>query len=121
MNEEQNTLDMTRNYTESIPVDLAKKLYKAGMPIETSADDEWWCPPYAEVFDWLMEKGISIELAIWYNPFRDVYDFNVDSRVNGLHAPHERYPSWTEAATAAIEKALEILNEEGGASLRPRP
>ena len=105
---------MTRNYTESIPVELAKKLYKAGMPIETSADDEWWCPPFAEVFDWLMEKGYIIMVVPTVSP----EDYHIGDTIqnwtayvngNSVYLP---YSTWPKAANAAVEQALEILEEK---------
>lgn len=65
-----------KHHTESISPDLAKKLKEKGMPITYSNHPhqiapnvrgivmgnfkEIDCPSYAEVFDWLMEKGVFI-------------------------------------------------------------
>ena len=101
---------MTRNYTESIHVELAKRLYKAGMPIETSADDEWWCPPFAEVFDFLMEKEIGVSLFSFFDGRQFVWDWSIDTPK--YSDSREGYETFELAATAAIEKALEILNQK---------
>jgi len=83
-------------------------------------------PNFAQVFDWLMEKGIP-ELNVTFMPalFEDdeeTYGFTMTAKIpnkngNGYYyrpfsSPYNvRYPAWPEAATAAIEKALIILEE----------
>lgn len=108
-------------YTESISPDLAKKLKEKGMPIEmqplyaqeapnargiVKAGVGLWCPPYAEVFDWLMSDNRQITIVIepsFYEPYLGKI-YNKDGFVNGFDGT-----TWHEAANAAITKALELI------------
>lgn len=119
-----------KHYTETISPDLAKKLKEKGMPIEmqplyaqeapnargiVKAGVGIYCPSYAEIFDWFLDKGIKIEIYLSMtrldaakNPVEKIYAWNVFSRqieVNG----EEDSMSWVEAADTAIIKALELI------------
>ena len=109
---------MTRNYTAQVDWKLTIRLHEAGFPKEIDS------PLFGEVFDWLMEKGIP-ELNVTFYPalFEDdeeTYGFTMTARLPNKNTEgyfyhpystsfNKRYWSWTEAATAAIEKALEIM------------
>lgn len=119
-----------KHYTESISPDLAKKLKEKGMPIEmqplyaqvapnargiVKAGVGIYCPPYAEVFDWLMDKGIDAEvyLSMTHNGVNGVvkvyaYCVHSSKHLNEEHGEQDTM-SWTEAAEAAITKALELI------------
>ena len=130
---------MTRNYTALCSFDLSKRLKEAGFPQTPLhdwyglngelnpflPDEESLTDPYfSEVFDWLMEKGIP-ELNVTFYPalFEDdeeTYGFTMTARLPNKNTEgyfyhpystsfNKRYCSWTEAAAAAIEKALEIM------------
>lgn len=106
-----------KHYTDTIPVELGYLLEDKGMNVKClqevagAGTDE--IPPYgqkvlttyAEVFDWLMEKSVKIYLdsdsGLWAWFIESDYDLKRT----------EDYPSWHEAANAAIEKALELIKE----------
>jgi hypothetical protein len=94
---------MTRNYTAQVDWKLAIRLHEAGFPKEITE------PLFSEVFDWMLEKGISIEVSVWHAPIQDRYEYLIDPRGRGLICPDHRFDTWQEAATAAIEKAMEIM------------
>lgn len=108
-------------YTSQISLPLAKKLKEKGMPIEmqplyapeapnargiVKAGVGLWCPPYAEVFDWLMKEEIYITIE------RNILD---PAHYHGEVFRYTRFETladgdtWHEAANAAIEKALELI------------
>lgn len=119
-----------RCYTETIPISLAEKekLKEKGMPyIEIDCEtydsgteyqrDERWCNnTYAEVFDWLMEKGVFIfgfrRFDNWRWAYSSEWRFRIEledisqESVNGYLVNGN---TWHEAANAAIEKALELI------------
>lgn len=106
-------------YTATIPPTLAEKLKERGMPMMTNVSisivedkpvvddngEQWYRPTYAEVFDWLMEKGIMITI-------RAVYYLNGELGGWQPHYNHwglKKCDSWHEAANAAIEKAITLI------------
>lgn len=106
-----------KHYTDIIPLDLAEKLKEKGMPyIEIDCEtydsgteyqrDEVWCNnTYAEVFDWLLEKGVVITIRA---------DYYLNGEIAGWipHYNHwgmKRCNAWHGAAEAAIEKALTLI------------
>lgn len=119
---------MNRYYTETIPVALAKKLKEKRMPLiislipnylgdpECEAYEKVEPPTYAEVFDWLMERGLRIVIE----PFWDFANERITDmwcyyivKVGTLSSQPKntisQYGTWHEAAEAAIEKALELI------------
>lgn len=97
-------------YTETISVTLAEKLKEKGMPIETEGTNIW-CPPYAEIFDWLMEKGYLIVVlrsegrwCYWVGLTTDYDTYDDTYEIEG-----EDFGTWHKAANAAIEKALTLI------------
>ena len=119
-------------YTEIVPFELAKKLKEVGFDFpcthyyvkheiegasgrRTAMHPKNWnkgghntsTPTYAKVFDWLIGKGVTVEMSInrrsvW---FADIYKiWEGDKNQIGLGTFHE-------AANAAIEKACELLKE----------
>lgn len=62
-------------------------------------------PTYAEVFDWLLEKGIIITIRAYYflNGERGAWQPHYN------HWGLKRCESWHEAANVAIEKALTLI------------
>lgn len=103
-------------YTSIIPYSLAEKLKAAGMPeikIEWNPiHEKYHCfNTYAEVFDWLMGKGIGIGIKHhWSGMVYQGYDWNVCQFCRTI-TPHfdTAYGTWHEAANAAIEKALTLI------------
>lgn len=111
-------------YTEIVPFELAKKLKEAGYkeecsghyakdgllwethPKQNSNDTEIFfsAPMYCEVFDWLIGKGLSVEMTL-FTSFcgADLWRFRPM-----FHQSFEE-KNFYEAANAAIEKACEIL------------
>lgn len=106
-----------KHFTDIIPLSLAEKLKEKGMPMITSVSisiiedkpvvdengEQWYRPSYAEVFDWLMEKGIILYLDATYKHFF----WRIDT-VEGI-LQTEEFITWHEAANAAIEKALTLI------------
>lgn len=96
-------------YTDTISIDLAKKLKEKGAP-----EVEWvyynyggikMTPNYAEVFDWLMSEKRQY---VWIEPHFRVSDERFSFRINS--SSDERiFDTWYEAATKAIERALELI------------
>lgn len=117
-----------KHYTETIPVALAGKIKEKGMPIEmqslyaqealnvrgiVKAGIGLRCPSYAEVFDWLMEKGLSCEITrhidFAHEEVCPEWDWDIE-KVGALRDSPQGYGNtWHEAAEAAIEKALELI------------
>lgn len=102
-----------KHYTESIPVELAKKLKEAGMPEDCGCNLCCYLPydveekyTYGFVFDWLMERGINIML----DKDGGLWSRFIEAELQFLRT--EDYPSWHEASNAAIEKAVEIITKE---------
>jgi len=110
-------------YTEIVTFELAKKLKEAGYPQDnyTREYDEsgvlfrlivgrpfFVAPTYADVFDWLIGKGLSVEMA----KVKSLYSIHWVSRIEGIPQRERRRKtklSFHEAANAAIEKACELL------------
>lgn len=115
-------------YTDTIPLPLAEKLKEKGMPITYSKHphqiapgvrgivvgnfEEIDCPNYAEVFDWLIEKGIITSIYPFITEIRMIaYKLIIKTVRNNKVTTHctNVYSTWHEAANAAIEKALELI------------
>lgn len=104
-------------YTDRISLDLAKELESKGFIPDIGADDwdiiaaEWKTAEacfdtYADVFDWLYEKGIYIMISqkedtnewLYLLGFYGVYKYGGET--------------WNEAADTAIRMALKIINDK---------
>lgn len=109
-----------RYYTSTIPVALAKKLKEKGMRIITVVRENYleggYYPPeivtpaYAEIFDWLMEKGINISVS-YLGILREKQPY-YEAYINWNNTANEKTftkCTWHEAAIAAIEKALTLI------------
>lgn len=115
-------------YCETISAYLAKKLKEKGMPIEmqplyaqeapnargiVKAGVGLRCPSYAEVLDWLMEKGLSCEITrhidFAYEEVCPEWDWCIEKVGVLSDAPQGYSNTWHEAANAAIEKALILI------------
>lgn len=110
-------------YTSTIPLPLAEKLKEKGMPIVLGKRYANICPnteddkmpyqilcstTYAEVIDWFMSKECEICIKIaMYSPTK--FDWAVTSHSHWGNFSGVTYPSWHEAAEAAIEKALTLI------------
>lgn len=107
-------------YTSTISTDLAKKLKEKGMRIITVIRENYleggYYPPeiitpvYAEVFDWLIEKGIYISVSHLgilrgKQPYYEAY-MNWNNTANEKTYTKK---TWYSAANAAIEKALTLI------------
>lgn len=102
-----------KHYTDTIPLELVKKLREVGMPLPLYQRgfedvDGGITTTYAEVFDWLMDKDINISvvnrvtsLGIGFFP-----------SVNGLMPECIDGRHWHHSADMAIEKAIELIKEE---------
>ena len=107
-------------YTEIVPFELAKKLKEVNYPdyltrnwynekgeiIDTLPMDDYPAPTYAEVFDWLIEKGLSVELSshlvVWKSTLWSIQPCQELFRGEG---------SFQEAADTAIETSCALLTE----------
>ena len=101
-------------FTATIPLPLAEKLKKKGMHQLRDSRMEGWLNSgdnitYAEVFDWLMKKGVLMEQTHLFGEFcmRPIM-FNSDGEIMPI-AHYYKCNSWHEAAEAAIEKALTLI------------
>lgn len=119
----------TKYYTEIVPFELAKKLKDAGYKEECSGhyakDGYLWethpkqnsndtenffsAPTYAEVFDWLMGKGLSVKIQIAIGNAGWI----ISAICWGENWCDISPATFHEAANAAIEKACEILKKNG--------
>ena len=105
-------------YTERIPLILAERFYKAGMPKVLLNRT----PTYAECLDWLMDKGVMIDITVcrgkeytavirWWTLVKEdikrlsIYGYGKsESMVEALNEAFETIPE-------ALEK-VGIYNEE---------
>ena len=134
-----------KHYTEIVPFDLAKKLKNGGYPqdlytpfayndggelIEWIGKSTLTAPSYADVFDWLMLQGESIEVCLdgyytkqggklelhsWgYRLWHFYHHLDESGETNPCWDDRlfevGEIGSWEDAANKAIEKALELLN-----------
>lgn len=102
-------------YTSSIPSTLADKLKATGMPIEKESNN-FLCPTYAEVFDWLMDKGWLVNIGREYDfaneEVTDKFEWAIE-KVGYFSNQHGSANGWSgtwhEASNTAIENALELI------------
>lgn len=112
-------------YTELIPVPLAEKLKEKGMPLKVHEEvfrgngehyvKSYWTT-YADVFDWLMERGLRIVIEPFWDfaneRITDMWDCDIvkvgvfSSQPKTTISQHD---TWHEAAEKAIEKALILI------------
>ena len=80
-------------YTKITPIPLYYKLLKKGMPISRMT--------YAEVFDWLLEKGICVNIRPegYVYTGDDMWQYTCYGATKG----------WIETANDAILHAIELL------------
>lgn len=132
-------------YTKHIPFDLGVKLKEAGYwdprctydtcyngPCYIESGDRFYgdgviapseyivpAPTYAEVFDWLMEKGIFIQMEPWHTfalqeRMGFVYEINTineeEAKINC--EVWNDFASFGLCADAAIARAVEVLKEK---------
>lgn len=95
---------MAKRFTAQVPTNV---LYEIGWHNPTT---------YAEVFDYLSERGMLISISRYYDfgceCFGDGYDWSVDCE-NTLRMGEFGYDeTWIEAANSAIKCCLEQLNDE---------
>lgn len=117
-----------KHYTETIPAALAEKLKEKGMSMmpclnitqtNSFSDDGgihfYYFPTYADVFDWLMEREVFIEIELEWDFAEEVisdgWEYGVIKKgtIHNRLFSHGRCDSWHEAADAAIEKALTLI------------
>lgn len=116
---------MNKNYTKEVSTELAQRLKELGFPaIETIIPDYFgevgdhikiYPPTYANVFDWLIEKGIYIDIYACYMYVEfgvEHWVFGGDVASKGTNCSTEEFRTWEEAAVSAIDMALIILEEE---------
>ena len=88
-----------KRYTESIPYELYLKFSDAIGQFEKT-------PTYAEVFDWLAEKGVVVcVMQRWKFASNEVMDYM--PVVNQFSM--DFCATWHDAANAAIDSALKLL------------
>lgn len=101
-------------YTQELPIELALKLQGAGMPCmiyDTYRTDA----TFAEALDFFLKKGMLVNISRHWDfadeKITDTWDWDIE-KVGSIHGVHEGYAyTWHEAATKAIEKALEIISK----------
>lgn len=119
-------------YTDCISVTLAEKLKEKGMPITMSHHlyqpepgvrglvranfKELDCPTYAQVFDWLMERGWLVDIGREYDfateQVTERFEWAIEIVGYFSSQPDNGggwCDTWHEAANAAIEKALTLI------------
>ena len=88
-------------YTNIVPTPLYSKLLEKGMPEN--------CMTYAEVFDWLLEKGICVNI----HPDRFCYEDDDMWRYNchgqSTYGPIRATKGWIKTANDAILQAIELI------------
>lgn len=113
-------------YTEIVPFEVAKKLKDAGFPqyhnkgpwyntfkelrLFSVCGDAVQAPTYAKAFDWLIEKGIAVEME---RTFKEWCAFLCPIEPDTMGSSIFHGPTFHKAANAAIEKACEILKGNG--------
>lgn len=110
-------------YNEIVPFKVAKKLKEAGFPqaetlsfYKSSGDAEKgeildkteyiFAPCYASVIDWFIEKGLSVEVFLYYNTWRSCVTLPSGKNEYFVHAR-----DWFKAADQAILWAITKLNK----------
>lgn len=88
-------------YTNIVPTHIYSKLLEKGMPVNLVT--------YAEVFDWLLDKGICVNI----HPDRYIYMgddmWRYTCHVDKLYGPLSATKGWIETANNAILCVIEQL------------
>lgn len=88
-------------YTKIVPTHLYSKLLEKGMPVNLVT--------YAEVFDWLLDKGICVNI----HPDRYIYMgddmWRYACYVDKIYGPFSATKGWIETANDAILCVIERL------------
>ena len=92
-------------YIETISADLAETLKDRGMPIKRIIHPER-AVTYGRVFDWLMENDLLVNIGGGNDVWRGTINMPIGYFNTGIKN------TWHEAATAAIEKALELIKKD---------
>lgn len=100
---------MGAHFTKRVSDELTKSLDEAGMHIQLIVNEveeiTVYNPTYAEVFDWLMYKGISVEVVFqfgrWVGSCTELSTFE--------RFGIENTNNWESATEAAIKKALALI------------
>ena len=90
-----------RCYTNVVPESLWFKLLDKGMPAD--------CVAYAEVFDWLLDKGICVNIHPdkYSHKSADMWRYTCYGKSN--YGPLSATKGWIETANDAILCAIEQL------------
>lgn len=114
-----------KRHTEQVTRELALRLQDAGMRLPEKTDYRNYVvtvlkPTYAEIFDWLMEKGIEAEVYLSMtrqgaapNSIVKIYAWiiHTSEQINYACGEDDNM-SWMDAANAVIEEALDIMKEK---------
>ena len=88
----------------------SKKFFEHSCVIDW--EDVLPAPTYAEVVDWLMEKGLAVEVRQYLRPEWTSHISRWDS-VNPDNLFESEPGTWTKVMNAAIKKAMAILKASG--------
>lgn len=104
-----------KHFTERIPSKLLQKLIEAGYK---NSQESCATPTYAEVLDWLFDKGVFIELtpsftfALIDNMGFEYCIRTIDTEEPKLtNIPGKDYASFKLTMNAAIEESLGLLKQ----------
>ena len=88
-------------YTNIVPESLWFKLLDKGMPAD--------CVAYAEVFDWLLERGICVNIHPdkYSHKSADMWRYACYGESN--YGPLSATKGWIETANDAILHAIELI------------
>ena len=102
---------MNAFYTKVVSDELTKSLDEMGMPVKSQEFPGGrivvYNPTYAEVFDWLLSKGYSVEI------FRKKDDDDWEAFVTAKPSRsfYGKFPEWTDAAEAVIYHAICMMED----------
>lgn len=91
---------MSKRFTAQVPTDI---LYAIG----------WYNPAtYAEVFDYLADKGILVSISKEYDMvdqcFTDRYEYDIDNDTTLRNGEYGYGDTWIECANEAILRGVEL-------------
>lgn len=88
-------------YTNIVPTYVYSKLLDKGMPIS--------CVTYAEVFDWLLEKDMCINIHPdrYYYEGDDMWRYTCHSQ--HTYSPNRATKGWIKTANDAILHSIELI------------